>query len=64
MRGNIEVKSELNKGTTFTMTIPVNGEYNDRNENSTKAEKLLRVEEGSPRSINSINRKFMHPALR
>jgi hypothetical protein len=63
MRGNIEVKSELNKGTTFTMTIPVNGEYNDRNENSIKAKKI-RIEEGSPRSISPLQKKFMHPILR
>ncbi len=27
MRGKIEVASELNKGTTFTIKIPVTGEY-------------------------------------
>jgi len=36
MRGNIQVKSELNKGTTFAMTIPVIGEYCDKVDNSNK----------------------------
>lgn len=31
MRGHIDVESELNKGTTFTIKIPVIGEYRDGN---------------------------------
>ena len=30
MRGKIDVTSELNKGTTFTIKIPVLGEYKDK----------------------------------
>ena len=30
MRGKMDVTSELNKGTTFTIKIPVIGEYKDK----------------------------------
>jgi len=32
MRGNITVKSELNRGTVFILEIPVNAEYTDNEE--------------------------------
>jgi chemotaxis protein histidine kinase CheA len=30
MRGKIDVTSELNKGTTFTIKMPVTGEYKEK----------------------------------
>eukprot|EP00347_Sterkiella_histriomuscorum_P011972 403370391 len=61
MRGKVEVRSELNKGTTFEIKIPVTGEFN-RNMHSNRQNIMLRDLHqsscsGTPRRLQSQKNK-------